>query len=68
MFLELETRDKNRVCINIQQIIMIQDVYTGDFEGYTNIHLSNGVIIDTHKSCRAIIQEAERANKRITIF
>lgn len=68
MFLELKTRDGNKVCINIEQIIMIQDVCTGDFEGYTTIHLSGGAVIDTHKSYRTVIQKVERANKRITIF
>lgn len=68
MFLELKTRDGNKVCINIEQIIMIQDVCTGDFEGYTNIHLSGGAVIDTHKSYRTVIQKVERANKRITIL
>lgn len=68
MFLDLETRDGNRVCININQIIMIQDVCTGDFEGYTTIHLSGGAVIDTHKSYRTVIQKVERANKRINIL
>ena len=68
MFLELKTRDGNKVCINIEQIIMIQDVCTGDFDGYTTIHLSGGAVIDTHKSYRTVIQKVERANKRITIF
>lgn len=68
MFLELKTRDGNRVCININQIIMVQDVCTDDFDGYTNIHLSGGAVIDTHKSYRTVIQKVEQANKRITIL
>lgn len=68
MFLELKTRDGNRVCININQIIMIQDVCTDDFDGYTNIELIGGAVIDTHKSYRTVIQKVERANKRITIL
>ena len=62
MFLELETRDGKWVCINVDQIIMIQGVCTDGGKVYAEIHLRDGVVINTLKPYRTIISKVLRFN------
>ena len=68
MFLELETRDGIWVCINLEQVIMIQGVRTDGSKGYTKIHLKGGAVIATHKTYSRFINEVLQANKRVTVY
>lgn len=68
MFLELETRDGDWVCINLEQIILIQGVRTDESKGYTKIHLSGGAVIATRKPYSRFINEVLQANKRVTVY
>lgn len=61
MFLEFETRDGKWMCINVNQIIMVEGVCTEGSKGskgstgHAKIHLRDGVVIYTSKPYRTII-------------
>lgn len=68
MFLELETRNGDWVCINVEQIIMVQSVRTDGSKGYAKIHLKGGAVIETLKPYRTFIAKVLMYNKRFNIY
>lgn len=71
MFLQFETRDGKWICINVEQIIMVEGVCTEGSKGskgYAKIHLRDGVVIYTRKPYSSFINQVLKYNKRFNIY